>query len=517
MSSAARSLNYLVSGLPPVAATVSVTDISTNSATVERGGLFLACAGVRQHGSVGAREAIARGARAILWESLLKVDETEIVAKKLQEATFGTSVFHAPVSNLSFRASHIADKFFASPSAALRIAGITGTNGKTTTAWLLAQALQMLGVRCAYSGTMGVGFIPNKVTPQNYTTADAVTVQRQLASVREAGASCVAMEVSSHALSQQRVAGVRFSVAAFSNLSREHLDYHGTLKAYGETKASLFSMPELQSRVINIDDAFGAQLALQYCSLGKLVIICRTDAGRAIAAQCIAQGSEVTVLEAYNICKSSVGLSFQLRSSWGNALLELPLIGEFNVDNALLALGVMHALGVPSVSAYHAISAAVAPPGRMEALRVPGRALTIIDYAHTPDALEKSLRAARTHCDGRLHVVFGCGGDRDQGKRSLMAQVAAQFADEIMITDDNPRTESPADIISQIIAGLPSGRSASIENDRASAIIQVLSTALPDDTVLIAGKGHERYQIIGTERIPYSDQDVVRKFFFGVH
>ena len=518
----ARELADLCADLVIVPRGVQVTDLTLDSRTVSEGGLFLACAGRRTHGLASLEQAIARGVRAVLWEPAAGVEPPVVPPK----------VFAAPVAQLSRHASVIADRFFDTPSATLRVSGITGTNGKTTTAWLLAQALTRAGERSAYLGTLGVGIPAEGVVAGEYTTADAVTVQRQLSQMRQLGARSAAMEVSSHALDQARVDGVRFRVAAFTNLTRDHLDYHGSMEAYGEAKARLFALPDVTVRVINVDDAFGVTLAERYIAAGELVLTARSAEGVSAARRLREAATRlgdsveslgnvesldnkverVTVIAARQVRATSRGLAFTL--DWdGEHAVELPLIGEFNVDNVLTTIGVLHALGFAPAATLAALSGVSAPPGRMEAISAPGRALAIIDYAHTPDALAKALRAARVHCDGALHVVFGCGGDRDRGKRPMMASVAAELADQVVITDDNPRTESPAAIAAEVLGGIPAGVPVMVIHDRAEAIRSTLSRARAGDAVLIAGKGHEDYQLIGTERRLFSDQQVVRAVY----
>jgi UDP-N-acetylmuramoyl-L-alanyl-D-glutamate--2,6-diaminopimelate ligase len=420
-------------------------------------------------------------------------------------------VFGAPLPGLGARAGTIADRFFGAPSAALAVAGVTGTNGKTTVAWLLAQCLGGAAGRCGYAGTLGVGVPPAGVEPGEYTTADAVMVHRQLAALADAGATAVAMEVSSHALDQHRVAGVRFRVAGFTNLTRDHLEYHGTMGAYGEAKARLLAWPGLEARVVNVDDGFGAELAARPAE-GRLYVTCRGADGAA-RAQALHAAAGATILRARAVRPSLDGLRLGLELPEGAAELALPLVGEFNADNALTVLGMLLSLGVPTGDALAALAAAAPPPGRMETVAAPGQALGIVDYAHTPDALAKALRAARAHCAGRLHVVFGCGGDRDAGKRPLMGEVAGRLADEVVVTDDNPRGEPSAAISAAIVAGLPAGRSARVIPDRAEAIRAAVAAARPGDVIVVAGKGHEDYQLVGGERRAFSDRRALRNAF----
>lgn len=493
----ATLLAGIVEDVPPG---IEVVDISLDSRRVVAGGLFMACAGRRTHGLVGAESAVDAGACAVLWEP---------VDGQIPAAGLASRAFVAPVPALSRRAGTIAARFFGSPSAALAVAGITGTNGKTTAAWLLAQALGLAGRRCGYLGTLGAGLPPAAIVAGEYTTADAVAVQRQLAALRAAGADCVAMEVSSHALDQARVAGVDFRVAAFTNLTRDHLDYHGTMAAYGAAKAQLFGWPTLQARVFNLDDAFGAGLAAN-AGPGRLLLVSRTAAGRERAQALHRAHPGSVLLHADAVRTTPPGLRFRVEATGGSAEVALALLGEFNVDNALLVLGCLLALELPLERAVAALGRCQAPPGRMEALGGGEMPLAIVDYAHTPDALAKALQAARAHCRGSLSVVFGCGGDRDTGKRPEMAVIAAGLADVVVVTDDNPRTESPQQIVADILAGLPAGRSARVIHDRAEAIRSTLASARAGDVVLVAGKGHEDYQIDATGRRPFSDQRVAR-------
>jgi UDP-N-acetylmuramoyl-L-alanyl-D-glutamate--2,6-diaminopimelate ligase len=505
-----RSLREITAGLVPsnVPAELCVSDVTLDSRSVSRGALFLACRGGTRHGLEFAQDAVARGARAVLYEG--------------EEAAWPgleSEIFVAAVPHLSRHVGVIADRFFGSPAQALTVAGITGTNGKTTCAWLLAQALQICTRRAAFMGTLGFG-VPPKLTPTQHTTCDAVSIHRQFAALRQLGAECVSMEVSSHAIEQHRVAAVRFETAAFTNLTRDHLDYHGTMQAYGATKARLFTWPQLAHRVINVDDPFGAQLAAQP-SRARLIITSRqtTDVraggGRADRAT-LAALHDAAFVRASRVTRDSAGLRIAVESSWGPGELAVPLIGDFNVDNVLTVLAVLLAWNVPLSQALAALGACRPPSGRMEVFGgADGRPLAIVDYAHTPDGLTKALTAARAHCRGRLRVVFGCGGDRDPGKRPMMGRIAGELADEAIVTDDNPRTEDPAKIIAAVLAGFAGPHVPRVEHDRAVAIRTALQHSAPEDVVLVAGKGHEDYQIYGTVRRPFSDQAILREVFSG--
>jgi UDP-N-acetylmuramoyl-L-alanyl-D-glutamate--2,6-diaminopimelate ligase len=492
VSGSARSLAALTAGLVTVPADIVVNDVTLDSRAAAPGCLFLACKGRTHHGLKFAQQAVARGARAVLYE-----DSPDAGMPR-----FGTDVFVAAVPHLSQRAGLIADRFFGAPSEALTLAGLTGTNGKTTCAWLLAQALQFCGRPAAYMGTLGFGRPPT-LTATEHTTSDAVTVQRHLAAVRNLGAECVSMEVSSHAIDQDRVAAVRFNTAAFTNLTRDHLDYHGTMEVYGAAKARLFAWPSLVNRVINVDDPFGLKLATQL-SPARLVIT--TQKG----AAAVSSLRHADFVRAVRVTPDPAGLVIGVDSSWGPAELTVRLIGEFNVDNVLTVLAVLLAWDIPLAQAVRALEQCRAASGRMEMFG--GRGLTplaIVDYAHTPDALAKALGAARLHCRGQLRLVFGCGGDRDAGKRPLMGRIAAELADDIIVTDDNPRTEDPARIVAEIVAGIAGRAPAVVEHDRALAIRMALQRSVADDVVLVAGKGHEDYQIYGTVRRPFLDQAIV--------
>jgi UDP-N-acetylmuramoyl-L-alanyl-D-glutamate--2,6-diaminopimelate ligase len=502
---AGRPLGELVSGFVVAPPDVRVSDVTLDSRAATPGALFLACRGRTHHGLDFAPEASARGARAVLYDP-------EGAPSTLPLLAPGTSVMALP--ELALRAGVIAARFFGEPSQRLTVAGITGTNGKTTCAWLLAQALQRCHRPAAYIGTLGAG-IPPHVAPTRHTTPDAVSVQRLLAQLEAQGAECVSMEVSSHALDQARVNGVHFHTAAFTNLTRDHLDYHGTMEAYGAAKARLFGWPGLAWRIINVDDPFGAALAGVAPAPGWLAAVTPATAGRLIVTTRGASGSGdlphgAQFVRATRVRPDSAGLLIDVESSFGSVELPVRLVGEFNVDNVLTVLAVLLAWDIPLPAAAQALSRARAASGRMEMFGGRGRSpLAIVDYAHTPDALAQALRAARLHCRGQLRVVFGCGGDRDAGKRPLMGQVAAELADDIVLTDDNPRSEDPARIVANIVAGVAQRTPLVIEHDRALAIRMTLQRSVADDVVLIAGKGHEDHQIIGAERRAFRDQAIV--------
>jgi UDP-N-acetylmuramoyl-L-alanyl-D-glutamate--2,6-diaminopimelate ligase len=502
-----RPLKALLGGLADVPERLEVSDITQDSRSVTPGAAFLACRGRTHHGLEFAHSAVAAGARAILWEPV----------PGLTPPPLDAAIVMCAVPNLSARLGFIADRFFDAPSASLTVAGITGTNGKTTCAWLLAQALEFCGRRTAYIGTLGAG-MPGALKALAHTTPDAVTLHRLMAGLRSSGFDSIAMEVSSHALDQNRVAGCRFHTAVFTNLTRDHLDYHGDMGAYGAAKAGLFNWPTLAARVINVDDPFGLELARDrlQARLARAAPDDRLFLTSQRPAQWVASGADYVCASA--VTASDAGLELEIESSRGAGRLDSSLIGDFNVENLLTVLAVLLAWEIPLASACAALARCAAPPGRMQAEGGHGMPLALIDYAHTPDALAKALRAARAHCRGRLWCVFGCGGERDRGKRGEMGRIAVSLADEIVVTDDNPRREDPGEIVAAIMDGITAAGGAArthVIHDRAMAIRSALTTAAPPDVVLLAGKGHEDYQLIGTARRAFSDAAVVRQVLAG--
>ncbi len=493
MSSArAKNLPALLHGIAAEGVpSAFVADLSIDSRGVQPGGAFVALSGTRTHGLAYLDQALSRGAVAVLWEPTSAVDAP----------TLPTGVIGVRVPNLTRQLGTIADRFFDAPSSEMRVAAVTGTNGKTTTAYMLAEALEKLGIGSAYTGTLGFGRV-GAVHARSHTTPDCITVHRELAELRDSGVRSVGMEVTSHALVQHRVAGVRFDAAIFTNLTRDHLDYHGTLEAYGEAKALLFEWPTLKHAIVNLDDPFGMTLAQRVRGTALTVY------GRESLEALTKTSSEANYVYATRIAAEPVGLSIEIDSSWGRGRLHSRLIGAFNVDNLLAILATLLGLEIPLRDALQALEQCTAPPGRMEMLIAPGKPLVVVDYAHTPDALDKALRAVRAHCAGKLHCVFGCGGERDAGKRAIMGSIAEARADAVVVTDDNPRGEDGDAIIAAILAGMHEPTKAHVQRDRAAAIELAIRQAAPGDAVLIAGKGHEDYQIVGSLRRHFSDREV---------
>jgi UDP-N-acetylmuramoyl-L-alanyl-D-glutamate--2,6-diaminopimelate ligase len=489
------SLMWLLDGIAALPANESrVEDLTLDSREVRPGSLFFALRGRSVHGLNFAAEAAARGASVVLWEP----------GSDVSPPSLPSGVFAAAIPGLPGLVGRIADRFFNWPSSQLRITGFTGTNGKTTCAYLLAQCLEKLGHQAAYIGTIGWGRI-GALEGATLTTPDVVTLHRVLATLRASGVREVAMEVSSQALDQDRTAGVRMHSAAFTNLSRDHLDYHQTMAAYGAAKARLFAAPDLKHIVINVGDAFGRELAQTYDGRVPLTAIWLGAGGSGWLAERALCSPKVTF--------DVHGVSMQLDGSFGKATVAIRLLGRFNAENALVVMACLLSLDASLADAVRVIAECVPPPGRMEVVEPVSKAkpMAVVDYAHTPDALAQALRALREHCQGALWCVFGCGGDRDPGKRRIMGAVADELADEIIITDDNPRSEDPQAITRAIASGVTS-REVRIIHDRAEAIHAALSEAQPLDVVLIAGKGHEDYQIYGDTRRSFSDRREAQRY-----
>ena len=482
----AMRLSWLLAGLADLnlPSDPEILGISSDSRMVGPGCLFLATPGIRGDGREYVGSAIARGAAAVVFE------RDAPLPSGARFVPPDCAVPMIPVSGLGRLSGVVADRFFGSPSQKLFMVGVTGTNGKTTCTHLAAQALDEPGRRCGLIGTLGAGF-PGQLDPSSHTTPDSITVHRLLAGFVDAGASSVCMEVSSHGLDQGRVEGVAFNVAVFTNLTRDHLDYHGTMEAYAGSKARLFRFPGLEAAVINSDDPVGRELAQTVQKNVRVTTFGLADADVTVAA----------------LTPTSEGLDLRVTTAAGSVALRSPLIGRFNAMNLLAVFAVLMEAGLSPQQAAERLSRGKPVAGRMERFGGAGTPLVVVDYAHTPDALEKALAALREHVGGRLWCVFGCGGDRDRGKRPLMGRLAEDLADVIIVTDDNPRHESPEQIIADIVNGMRT--SPTVVRDRARAITMAVSGARTGDGVLIAGKGHESYQQIGDQRIPFSDREVV--------
>jgi UDP-N-acetylmuramoyl-L-alanyl-D-glutamate--2,6-diaminopimelate ligase len=483
------SLRVLLEGLASGVPELAVTGVELDSRAVTPGSLFLAARGRKQHGLHYLEEALRRGAAAVAWEP-----DGTLVAPSLPLPTVA-------VEQLNARAGDIAARFWKQPSRSLDCVGVTGTDGKTSTAHLIAQSFERLGQPCAYFGTLGYGRL-GTLSEASHTTPDAVRLQRLLAEQRDAGVRAVAMEVSSHALDQNRVGGVAFKTAVLTNIGRDHLDYHGDVEAYAAAKRRLFTGCGAENLVLNRDDAHGRDWSIELAAGGGVIVY-------GLGGDVPARGRHVL---GFDLQAHGAGLRLDVHSRWGEGRLDSRLLGRFNACNLLAALSALLAGGVPLREALPALAQADTVPGRIEAFRGPRAApLVVVDYAHTPQALAAALDAVRGHCAGRLICVFGCGGERDRGKRPLMGAAAAARADAVILTDDNPRSESPQAIVGEILAGVPNearGR-VEVEHQRERAIERAVRSANADDLVLVAGKGHEDYQIYGSQRRYFSDREFV--------
>ena len=467
-----------VDGVP----SMHVQGIASDSRRVGEDFLFLATAGRTTHGMRFAADVIDRGAAAIAYDP-------EGAGEPV--APLGIPAF--PVPGLGRELGDVANRFYDTPSAAMDVFGVTGTNGKTTVAWLLAACQRQLGVSSGYVGTLGAGLSGAVEAGSGMTTPGVVELHGLLAGFRDDNAKAAAIEVSSHALDQGRVDGVRFKSAIFTNLSRDHLDYHGSMRDYFEAKARLFTEQRSASKIINLDSEWGTELADRS---GPNVITVSTRFDR------VANGRPYVFVR--SVVATEEGSDVRFVSSWGEGRFLLPMPGDFNVANAVIVIAALLEAGVALRDACDAIARVSAPPGRLEP--VPGTGPKVyIDYAHTPDALEFVLRALRPHVRGRLAVVFGAGGDRDAGKRPIMGRVAERLADTVVLTSDNPRREDPLAILDALKGGMLEPGRATVIEDRAAAIDWCIANSAAADTVLIAGKGHELYQEVGGDKRPFSD------------
>jgi UDP-N-acetylmuramoyl-L-alanyl-D-glutamate--2,6-diaminopimelate ligase len=473
-----------------------IRGVSSDSRRTRPGDLFLALPGVRGHGGDYIAEVLSGGAVAVA----LDADYPNPV---LPDAPV------LRIHHLRARAGVIAGRFFGQPSRHMRVVGVTGTNGKTSVSHYLAEALNgsPRAAPCGLIGTLGHGMWGD-LRGAGTTTPDVITTHRSLAEMHARGAGSVAMEVSSHGLDQGRVAGVDFDVAVFTNLSRDHLDYHGSMASYGEAKRRLFQDPGLKAAVVNLDDPYGRDIVAALPGSAQVFGYTLAEREcRGLPDACVCGRGLVT---------NGAGLRLDVVSVWGEGRIESPLLGEFNAYNLLAALAALLALGEPFAQALARLSRVQAAPGRFEVFRgPPGGPLAVVDYAHTPDGLEQALRAMLGLKGGQLLCVFGCGGDRDRGKRPLMGAVAESLADRVLVTSDNPRGEAPSAIIADILGGMRAPERAGVEPDREQAIARAFAEARPGDVILVAGKGHEEYQEIAGQRRPFSDRELVRRLITG--
>ncbi|MES2917791.1 MAG: UDP-N-acetylmuramoyl-L-alanyl-D-glutamate--2,6-diaminopimelate ligase [Pseudomonadota bacterium] len=485
-----KRLQELWPAIPAAHAAIAVSALALDSRSVRPGSLFMALKGQARDARDFIPVVAAAGAVAVLaeqdalWPSAVAVDGVPVI----------------PVADLAQQAGDIASRFYGEPSRQLDVVAVTGTNGKTSVANLAAGALCRLDRRAAVLGTLGNGF-HGSLEKSTHTTLDACQLQAMLAGFVAEGAHSVCLEASSHGLVQGRLNGTAIDVAVFTNLTRDHLDYHGDMDSYAAAKELLFRWPGLRAAVINADDPAGDRYAAVVAAgVPVLRYSQRADSG--------------AELRALDIRPTLSGLSLRLATPFGECDLAVPLLGRFNVSNLLAVAGTLMALGIPLAELAEALRHAQPVPGRMESFSG-AHPTVVVDYAHTPDALEKVLGSLREHVAGELVCVFGCGGDRDTGKRAPMGAIATRLADRVVVTSDNPRTEDAGAILDAILSGTGRGARVQVEADRRRAIHQAIAAARPDDIVLIAGKGHEDYQEVAGVRHPFSDVDEVRLALAG--
>ena len=477
------TLNTLVPELLSVgsdAPPIVITGITDDSRTVQQGDLFIAVSGTHYSARQMLDDIKTSGAAAVLCDTAESLESDELPLYKIE--------------NLPMRRGEVASRFYGEPSREMHVVAVTGTNGKTSCCQFIAKALN---VRCGVIGTLGHGFLP-ELQATGLTTPSAISVQQMLANLLNHGAQAVCLEASSHGLVQGRLNGTAIKTAVFTNITRDHLDYHKTFEAYKAVKQTLFVWPGLETAVLNIDDPFAADL--------RTALDSNVD--------CLTYSLEQSSADIY--CAwlkfELTGIRASVITPWGEMEINSSLIGDFNLSNLLAVIGVLGSAGMSTEDMPGRIAVISNVVGRMDQLPLAKGAVAIIDYAHTPNALENALQAARFHCSGKLWCVMGCGGDRDVGKRPIMGEITSRLADISVVTDDNPRTEASDEVIENILAGALQGADVRIEPDRRKAIAMALAGSDAGDLILIAGKGHEAYQEIDGERFDFSDYAEVERY-----
>lgn len=472
----------------PLEADLDILGLSLDSRAIQPGYLFLALRGTQADGSQFIHDAIRRGAVAVCIDADMRIDQVDIPC--------------ISIPDLRRKVGAIAARFYHHPAKKLKMIGVTGTSGKTSCTHFIAQSLQSLGMPCGIIGTLGSGFY-GELGQAGLTTPDAVSLQASLHQFVERGAEAVAMEVSSHSIDQERVSAIDFEIGVFTNLSQDHLDYHGDMATYAAVKRRFLAEAMTEHIIINADDAYGKQWLAELAH------------HKPIIAYSIKPPRELIASVPFVYCaKSKInlqGIYAELHTPWGEGSVTLPLVGQFNLSNCLAVLAVLCLHGVAFQDALRSLERLHAVSGRMQTLGGQGKPLIVVDYAHKPDALEKVLEVLRQHTAGKLFCVFGCGGERDRGKRPLMAKIAEQWADQVIVTSDNPRHENPETIAQEIMAGFSHPGRVFLELDRSKAIEKSIQWAVAADCVLIAGKGAERYQQIGDQKLPFDDVDKARR------
>jgi UDP-N-acetylmuramoyl-L-alanyl-D-glutamate--2,6-diaminopimelate ligase len=477
----AMTLFELLQGWVDEAPELRLTGVSLDNRNIQAGVAFVAVQGQMSHGLDYARSAVAAGAVVVIHDGLKAVPALNVPSVE--------------VTGLGQKLGELASRFYAAPSEQMTLAAVTGTNGKTSVVHFLAQSWQRVYGNAGMVGTLGYGPV-GKLQSGPRTTPDALRLQQVLADCVQSGIERLAMEVSSHALQQQRCQTLQFDAAIFTNLSRDHLDYHADMADYAAAKRLLFTDYAPSFAVINHDDAYGRKW------FGEL------NGGMQMLSFGLGKDAE---LRAEVGSMDVNGMSIRINGPWGSEEIHTSLLGRFNASNLLATAGTLALLGMPWSHVLHQLEIIQPVPGRMMRLGgEKGQPVVVVDYAHTPDALQSALRAVRAHLDGKLVCVFGCGGNRDQGKRPQMGRAAELLADDVFVTSDNPRDESAASIIEDVLAGLEMPGKVTVEPDRAAAIRQAIANCKPGDVVLVAGKGHETWQEIGGQKIPFSDEITIR-------
>ena len=492
-----QSLSTLLAGMlvnPSVLADLVVTGMTLDSRRIQSGDLFISLSANKEQQTLYIEQALKLGAGVVLFDATQALSEQESVALA------SANVNAYPIKKLADKVGEIAARFYGHPSLAMTVIAVTGTNGKTSVSQFIAQSLEFLELPCGVIGTLGIGRL-NNLQSSGMTTPDPVSLQAALADLFQQGIKYAVIEASSHALEQGRLNSVDVDVAVLTNLSRDHLDYHLDMESYAAAKQRLFEMDNLKTAVINNDDDFGKLLITRLAAKKALTVMSYSSLA-----------IETVTIQAQNVHATSDGLNFQLVSDSSFASIDSRLLGRFNVDNLLAAATSLLAINmafddVKVLAQCHSVD------GRMQCYGGKQQPQIVIDFAHTPDALEQALKSLRVHLttNGQLWCVFGCGGDRDIGKRAVMGQIAEHYADKIVLTDDNPRSEMPAAIVQDILSGIKEQQNVYVEHDRQLAITYVISNAKSADIVLLAGKGHEQYQEIAGVKQPFSDAVVVQK------
>lgn len=494
------SLHNLCSNLIELARLpeIMITDLALDSRKVKPGSLFFAYPGSETDGRLYINHALQQGAVTILYED----DESF----KLTLAKDYQSIPCIAVKNLLALIGPMAARFYNNPSQKMRIFGVTGTSGKSSCSLFLAAALHDEQQPAGILGTIGNG-VYGAIQESSHTTLDAISLQKTLANLQNQRVQNIAMEVSSHALCQGRVNGLQFDTAIFTNLSHEHLDYHGNFTNYAAAKRRLFNFPKLQAAVINADDPYGQQWLQELA--GKLPVYAYTLDSK------LGKASLFPTVYAQQFHLSIQGIVANINTPWGSGILHAKQLGRFNLSNLLAVLTALVARGMPLAQVLTKLADLPQVPGRMEAFGGGELPTVIVDYAHKPEALKQVLMTLRDCCTGKLWCVLGCGGNRDKTKRPIMGQLAEQHADYLIVTDDNPRREDPKQIVADILQEMIAPHSAIVEHDRERAIAHAINCAQPQDIILVAGKGHESYQIVGEQKILFSDVLTVQRLLAG--